>query len=420
MKDLIRFVRERSPFYRDLYKDLPSEISSVEQLPVPRQEDFWEANSLDNNRLLTGPMLDGIILKSGGTTGKPKFSVFARAEWNAFTRSFAESLAHNGLRAGDRVANLFYVGELYGSFLFTHKVFEECPIGFLQLPIAGSTSPQLICKMLSDFEATVIAGVPTTLLGVIDYLEAHPEMAKKSKIRMLLFAGEAMYEDQRERVARILPGIEIRSIGYASTDAGFLGYSDSSCRENEFRVKDGFSVYEILDEETDQPIREAGLPGRAVVTDLHRRLMPVIRYPVGDRAVWLDPEGTKDRKFRLLGRSEESARIGPVTLSFDDLRTVLQPFKQRLGEFQFQLILVHHDQHDGLVIRIGTRSAVTNPSSFTTEIEYAICMSRAMYRECLEEGKILPLQIECVDPQLLEVNPRSGKLRRIIDRRLQS
>ena len=103
MKELIQFVRQNSPFYRDLYKDLPEDISPPEQLPVLRPAEFWDANTIGNSRLLTGPIRDGILLKSGGTTGKPKFSVFSREEWEHFTRTFAQSLPKNGVRAGDRV-----------------------------------------------------------------------------------------------------------------------------------------------------------------------------------------------------------------------------------------------------------------------------------------------------------------------------
>lgn len=420
MKELIRFVRQNSPFYRDLYKDLPEQISSLEQLPVLRAAEFWEANTLGSNRLLTGPIRDGILLKSGGTTGKPKFSVFARDEWERFTRTFAQSLPKNGIRAGDRVANLFYVGELYGSFVFTHTVLDASPEPVLQLPIAGSTDPEQVCKLIADFGATVLTGVPTTLLGIVSYLETHPELIPSLSVRMLLFAGEAMYEAQRARVARVLPGAEIRSIGYASTDAGLLGFSDLSCGPNEFRSQDGFSAYEILDEETGAPITVAGKPGLAVVTDLQRRLMPVIRYPVGDRAQWIEPLGTPFRKFLLLGRSEESGRVGPVTLYYEDVLSILQSFGARIGTFLLQLVLVHQGERDGLLIRIGTGVSDREKAQLSEEITRALYHSRPMYQECMEQGKIHPARVEWVDSSAMDVNPRTGKLRRIIDQRLGS
>ena len=82
--ELVAHARSHSPFYRELYRDLPTTIRSILELPILNQDEFWAANSLESNRLLTGPMTDGIILKSGGTTGKPKFSVLRPGRVDAF------------------------------------------------------------------------------------------------------------------------------------------------------------------------------------------------------------------------------------------------------------------------------------------------------------------------------------------------
>ncbi len=411
MKELIRFAREKSAFYRELYGQLPDD-AALTDLPVLDPESFWSANSIEDNRLLTGPMTDGIVLKSGGTTGRPKFSVFTRDEWNGFTQAFARCLARNGVRDGDRVANVFYAGGLYGSFIFTHKVFEECPVRCLQLPISGGIAVDDVVHLAEDYGATVLAGVPTTILGIVEAIE---RSRARPPIRLVLFAGEAMYPDQRAQVLRALPGAEIRSIGYASTDAGLLGYSDLSCAPGEFRCHDGAAIYEILDEESGAPITVVGRAGRAVVTELWRRLMPVIRYPVGDRAEWLEPPGTRDRKFLLLGRSEESARVGPVTLYYDDVRAVLEGFAAELGTFRFQLVIVHRELKDGLVLRLAP--ALAPGAALAPRIVEALLAGRPMYRDCLSEGKIRPIEVEWCDGTGLEANPRTGKLKRILDRR---
>ena len=415
---LIRFVRERSPFYQHAYRDLPATVTSLEQVPVIAQDEFWEANTLDNNRLLTGPMEDGLILKSGGTTGKPKFSVFSRDEWSEFTQTFALKLAQCGLRKGDRVANLFYVGDLYGSFIFTHKVLEECPIRVLQLPISGITPISSVLKTIQEYGVTVIAGLPTTVMTLLDEIERIPGKSR-TQVRSILFAGEPMQPDLRERVLRIFPGAEIRSIGYASNDAGLLGYADLSCGPNEFRCYDGEAIYEILDEATGNPIVQAGQEGRAVVTALKRSLMPVIRYPVGDRAKWLDPEGTADRKFLLLGRSEESARIASLTLPFDEVHSVLQAFSDRLGSFQFQLIVVHEDARDGLIIRIASRVTAADRAACERDLIAAFYAFRPIYRQFVDAGKVHPVRIDWSPPATLETNTRTGKLKRVIDLRLK-
>jgi phenylacetate-CoA ligase len=66
-QELIKLVREKSPFYKKLYADLPDD-AKLTDLPVLSLEEFWKANGLKNNTVLTGPMHDGVVFKSGGTT----------------------------------------------------------------------------------------------------------------------------------------------------------------------------------------------------------------------------------------------------------------------------------------------------------------------------------------------------------------
>jgi phenylacetate-CoA ligase len=137
-----------------------------------------------------------------------------------------------------------------------------------------------------------------------------------------MLAGEAFHDDQRPLIAKAFPDAAVRSLGYASVDAGVLAAPvEGGADVRVHRVHGPHKVLEILDEDTAEPVREPGRPGLLVATDLVRRLMPVIRYPVGDVAEWVDHE---DRRFRLLGRSEKGARVGPVTVYLEDLRAVVE------------------------------------------------------------------------------------------------
>lgn len=108
LSDLIRFARHNSPFYRDLYASLPPHVDRLTDLPVVDQREFWAANTLQDSRVLTGPLSEATVYKTGGTTGSPKFSVYTRDEWRTFVTTFGGGLVDAGLRPGHRVADLFY------------------------------------------------------------------------------------------------------------------------------------------------------------------------------------------------------------------------------------------------------------------------------------------------------------------------
>src|SRR5688572_24339125 len=93
LKDLVKLAKEKSPFYRQLYRAIDPARCRIEDLPLICSSDFWEANTPKNNQVFTGPFSDGFVFKSGGTTGKPKFSAFTSEEWRAFTAIFGRGMA---------------------------------------------------------------------------------------------------------------------------------------------------------------------------------------------------------------------------------------------------------------------------------------------------------------------------------------
>ena len=411
---VVATARQLSPFYRELYADLP-ERPTLQQLPVVDQKAFWAANTQRDNRLLTGPMRDGIVFKSGGTTGEPKFSVYNRVEWDAFTGAFGAGLDAGGVQDGDRVANLFYAGELYSSFIFIMRSLDQARAGSLQFPISGHAGADMIEHAIGDFAINTIAGAPTTLMNLASHYINGGRTAPS--VRRLLFGGESMYADQREILRRAFPNAQACSVGYASVDAGLLGYADVGCAPDEHRVFSRYAPIEILDEDSGEPIEEEGRTGRIVVTNLTRLLMPILRYPAGDLACWMEPAGTPDRKFRLMGRSEEGARVGPATLYVEDVRQALRAFHERLGATDFQMLLDHEDHRDRMTLRLASEAPAEVRQACEADLVAALHAARPMLGDLLRQDMIHPLRIEWVALGGLEFNARSGKLKRVIDRR---
>lgn len=427
---VLHTARRLSPFYRDFYKHLDPNSANLAEIPVMDQAAFWAANGITDNRVLTAEFSDGIVFKSGGTTGQPKFSAFTLEEWNTFTTCFGQGMARGGLAAGDRVANLFYAGELYASFLFIMKSIENSGVPAMHFPIAGSSPAAETLKVIADFRVNVLAGVPTTIMALAEAYDMDRARYPGIYVRKILFGGESLYPDQRRRLQEIFPGAEARSIGYASVDAGLLGFASEDCAPDEHRVFADATILELIDEDTGEIITAPDRPGKLLLTNLTRLLMPIIRYPVGDRAQWLEPSaaaspgdsadgGCGERKFLILGRSEEAARVGPVSIYYEDARRFLdeQALDGDLHISQFQMVLSHEERKDRLTFRIA-RAASAGASAVPTErLITAFHASRPMFAASVAAGMIHELQLEWADPAQMEVNPRTGKIKRVIDRR---
>jgi phenylacetate-coenzyme A ligase PaaK-like adenylate-forming protein len=412
---IVSVAKAQAPYYAEIYKDIDPANFQLQDMPLTDQKQYWEANSSEQKLGLTGSMTEGIVFKSGGTTGNPKFTVYASEEWRSMVEVFGQHQIFNKFRRGDRVGNLFYVGELYSSFIFLHDALKHCSEEILMFPLAGFAPKMTIYKTMKEFDVNAVLCVPTTILSFAEWIKE--EGLEAPKLERVYFGGETFYPDQRKYMESVFPGVEIRSIGYASVDGGLLGFCSEDCGFNEHRQFDSYNVIEIIDEETGLPIEEVGVEGKMYTTNLSRLLMPVVRYPIGDRGVWKEEAGTRNRKFEIRGRSDECARFGPVSLYFEDVRRLLEKFSEKLRIASYQMQIDHFDNLDQLTIRVASELSREECEKSNSDILGKLEQSRVMIREEIDKGKIHPLAIDWVGADDIAINPRTGKLKRIIDNR---
>ena len=411
LKEIIENARKNSPYYRELYKDITSD--QLANLPVVDQTAFWKSE------VVTEKNPDGIVYKSGGSTGAPKYSYFTHREWIAYTSSFGWGMSEGILSAGDKVANLFYAGDLYASFLFIKDSLQFITVEKMkitQFPIAGQTDHIQILKTIEEFDINTVVGVPSAILSLLE--KYNNKKFPKIKIEKFLFGGEALYDDQFKAIRATFPEIQISSIGCASVDGGMIGYSSKDCANNEHRVNDLVSVIEIIDADTLELITKKNKVGKVLLTNLTRKLMPIVRYPVGDLAMWLEDEGASNRKFKLMGRSDEAARLGTLSVYFEDTREMILKALPEFSGLQFQMVLTHFAHKDELVFKISGLGLEKN-KGLEQRILEVFSKEKSSYEDLLKKNLIHALKIEIVEVKELESNHRTGKLKRIIDMRVK-
>lgn len=409
LAQLVAFARQHSGWYARHYQQVPQSGWQLSDLPLINPRDYWEGSSgLNHWPVLTGPVADGIVFKTGGTTGASKLSVYTRSEWRTFVSCFARSLA-NHLQAGDRVANLFFAGDLYSSFLFIHGALAHLDTPVCEYPFSGAMEQQALFDQLNQHKINVLTGVPAMLLrfaaGVVAQQQQLPG------VTLLLFGSESLFAEQLLLLKQVFPNARIASVGCASVDAGLIGVSTPECLTGEHRVFEPETIVEIIDEVTGEAITEEGRTGMLVVTNLTRRLMPLIRYPVGDLAAWRETPGTPGRKFVLQGRSTlgHRIRVGIASVFPDEFDILIS---ETVGRQQWQMVLDHHDHCDQLTLRIAFPG-----SNHHADVLHHTILERDHALATLCEAAQLRIFIEWCRQDELICNPRTGKLQRVTDRR---
>jgi phenylacetate-coenzyme A ligase PaaK-like adenylate-forming protein len=409
--DLVAFARRNSPFYAELYRDLPDDVKSLTDVPVIDQAAFWAANQWDDNRLLTGPLTDAGVYTSGGTTGAPKVSPWTRTEHFDSTSACGAGMVTAGLKPGQRVANLFFAGGLYGSFLYIEASLHNAPVENVRLPVGGHIDNAEIAELVANLGVNVLAGLPMKLAGVAEaVIEAG---TRADTVELLLFAGDLLFDDVRPVLTNAFPHAKVSSLGYSTGDAGLVG---TPVPGNDVRVHEPVAdrtIVEILDVASDEPITEPGVRGRIVVTNLFRTLLPIIRYPVGDLAEWVDDEC---RRFRLVGRNHEGARVAYVAMPYADVHTALMAADPDHVMTGMQLIERRWDGKDGLILRLASTRG--KPSAeLDRHLLDAVYRSRPLYQATVDEGHVHPIEIEWVRTDGLATNARTGKVIQVLDER---
>ncbi|MCX8110835.1 MAG: hypothetical protein N3D15_06265 [Syntrophorhabdaceae bacterium] len=418
LKSHLTFVLDNSRYYRELWYKVwkkGEDFPGLQRLPLTEQTGFWNANTPLDNTLLTGSHEHGVVFKSGGTTGAPKFSYFSVDDWRNFCKVFGNGMVRGGLSRGEKVANIFYGGQLYASLLFITKCLEEAGVG-INYPIAGFAPTDEIIDALILFKIDTIAGVPTTIVNLFNHLKNVPK--EKLNVKKILYGGEAMYQDQVDFIKGIIPHCHVQSIGIAGVDYGEMGWVSKDCKIGEFHCYDESTILEIIDD-SGNVIDTPNIEGNLYITNLRRRLMPIIRYPVGDRGMWIDEPTTSNRRYRLLGRSEVGARVGPMTLYIQDIRRILEGFKDETGYINFQLIIDHVDKKDRCTLMIAVPLPKEIPAGLSDKITNAIYQERHMFPDLIKGDIVHPLIIEWTTSEGLATNKRTGKLIHLIDKRHQ-
>lgn len=413
LKTLIRFAKANSPFYAGLYQGLPETVT-LDALPPVVQEAYWEAAKTGDNRVMTSRQTDGIVYTSGGTTGSPKYTCYAKRDIDTMMEFTAVAMMRSGLTSGDRIANYFHAGNMYASFACAQEYLCNVPVGVVVYPIAYTTPVPETVQLIRMHQINAILLLPSSAIQIFDHV-------KKSGISdfpvtKLFYAGEAFYEDQRKMVKEVAPDITIQSAFYGSVDGGIIGFCDPTCGFNEHRAYDDAAVVELLDEDTGEVIHETDREGKIVVTALYRTLMPVIRYPSGDLGMWREPEGTPNRKFMLRGRASEGARISHFFLRYNDMMNVFHNLSASFTIFDFQIIVDHKNEKDNLTLNIALEHG--DPSE-NTKNKILQGMFLQFDEWNMKSAGAVP-EIHFVKKEELMYNARTGKLKRVIDLRLKS
>jgi phenylacetate-coenzyme A ligase PaaK-like adenylate-forming protein len=270
-------IAAHNPTYRRHLGDIPSrDLASLDDL---RRLPFLTKNQLRDGYPY-GMACHGAdpvrrVHMSSGTTGAPIVNPYTAADLEQWREVMGRSLAAAGVTARDILLVTASFGLFTGGFGF-HCGAEA--LGAMVIPVgAGRTLLQL--QLIRDLQATVLAGIATYPLRMIEVARQEGFDFRSTKLRVAVLGSEPWSDELRARIEAEMGVRTVDLIGMTETGGPGMGI--------ECHLRDGIHVWddhylpEIVDPASGRVLPD-GESGELVVTTLTRQGLPLIRYRTRD------------------------------------------------------------------------------------------------------------------------------------------
>ena len=425
LHELVAFARERSPFYRGLYRGLPADDLDLSRLPVVTKHTLMEqfdqcvTDPAVTYRKLRGFLADPTLIgrpflgryavwTTSGTTGEPgiflhdgrALSVYDALEMVRFRRLTSTPALVTAAMANDRYALLAATGGHFAGYATLERLCRLYPwVAAHSRVFSIVDSIASTVARLNAFQPTLLATYPTAA-SLLAEEQAAGRLALR--LREIWTGGECLSEAQRAQLTEVF-GCRVRD-GYGASECLSIAWD---CGHGALHLNSDWIVLEPVDESL-QPV-PTGVPSHSVLlTNLANRVQPLIRYDLGDSVTLLDAPcacGSVFPALRVAGRADDVIAVQDasgraVKLIPLALTTVIE---DEAGVYRFQLL-----QEGPAALRLRLDPAQADAAK-------AQRCREALERFMRVQGvSNVVLEVERCD---LQPHPVSGKLRRVIAQR---
>lgn len=264
---------------------------------------------------------------TSGSTGKP-FNFYQ--DWHASLRSFAvterifRSTKKSRWPIGKRAPIVYMRARERNGFTFYRHVWFFCR-AFSSVQHRMEDFAALGKKLRRGF---ILYGYTSWIVELARQMEKRNIQAP---VRTVMVAGEHLTDQDRAYIEKIMKA-ELFTL-YASREAGFLGYE---CEHHKMHISEEWAYLEIVNENGDR--LPPGKEGRIIVTTFDNRIMPFIRYDIGDVGIISDVPCVCGRTLRTLefkGRTSELIELeGGRVVSLLDIAYSIGHFKDTIRHYQ--------------------------------------------------------------------------------------
>lgn len=296
LAEMVAFARANSPYYRELYKDLPERVEDPTLLPVTNKKKLmahfndWvtdrevtleKARPFVENRDLFGKKLLGkyLVITTSGTTGihgiflvdKPTDSVVGPIFLTMLSTWLGARDILRIIASGGRIAAVLATGTPTATGVGISRISSRLGKRFKALSV-HKPLPELVAR-LNEFQPALL-----TSYGTVAKLLANEQEAGRLQIKpvLVLLAAEGLALNEYDHIARVFNTKVANS--YAASECPFMS---SNCEYGWLHVNSNWVVFEPVDADY-HPVPPGVQSHTVLISNLANCVQPILRYDLGD------------------------------------------------------------------------------------------------------------------------------------------
>lgn len=305
LNNLIKYVKENSPFYKELYKNL-DEINSLEELykiPIINKEDII-ANGNKMVCVNQSEISRIVSLDTSGTMGKYKRIYFTEEDQNLTVDFFTQGLSFLVEKNDVMMIMLPFerensVGDLIKQSL---EIMQVKPVMNGSLSSFKKTTDIIISNHVNS-----IVGMPVEILALGRYIKKEN---LPIKIKSILLSADMVNNTFIEEIKNVYNCEVFNHFGM--TETGLGGAVECDYHKG-MHIRENDLLMEIVNPVTKEKMKD-GESGEILITTLTRKAMPLIRYATGDISSFVKESCSCNSVLKRLDkiryRMDDRAHIG--------------------------------------------------------------------------------------------------------------
>ena len=366
LREQVAYLAKHSAYYRAMFdaEGIAPEsirtIADLKRLPFTEKKDL----QLRNAEFLCCPREDIIdFVTTSGTLGDPVTFGCTEEDLQRLAYNEQKSFACAGITKNSVVQLMTTLDKRFMAGMAYFLGLRALGAGVIRV---GNGIPELQWDTIQRLHPDAIMCVPSFILRLIEYAQAHRIDYRNCSVKRIIGIGEGLRNQDfslnilGQRIHDLWPEVQLFAT-YSSTE---MGATFSECEHGlGGHVHPELIIVEIIGEDGKEV--PDGQVGEVVVTTLGVKGMPLLRFRTGDMAAKIVDQCACGRwSYRLtplVGRKNNMLKLKGTTIYPPAINDVLASV-----DYVQNFVVVVRDSAAGtdeVVVRIGLKDNVTKPAA---------------------------------------------------------